>query len=364
MADNKIASSYQAEASNTVVNKVPVYSSALDLNKQSFCQFRVASQVYHIYNYFQELVGISILEVYSITYLGTYPMEAEDQIGVIFIKTNDMTYHLYHERKLDTSKPSIKYGDQLPMWRVEPICSFTKLELIFESFSDNYNKGSSKEFSHSPKDGDVLANLSMKSRDGYKRKISVLFGCFSNATVANLEVMFLPEVPDAITNVYGVVVASNSKFDQPSCISYLFSHDSASTIQVEHDHVIPLSKSRVGVPLDSKLNVDISLFCNDIQHKGAVDFNPNINGEETRMVGDQIQVKVTWNCNEDSYFTDEDSNFTDEDSYFIEEYDSAYVCEFSDIQKEILDSDFIEEYDSAYVCEFSDIRKEILETVT
>ncbi|KAK1376806.1 hypothetical protein POM88_032999 [Heracleum sosnowskyi] len=269
--------------------------------------------------------GISILEVYSVTYRGSYPMEAKDQIGSISMKTNNIDYDLYYERTVDTSKPPITYGDQLPMWNVGPICSFTDLELTFDGFSDNYED--SKVFSHSPKDGDLLAELSMKSLDGYMRKFSVLFGCFSNATVANIKVMVLPRSTssDATTNVYGVVVASNSKFvHNPSCRSYLFSRNPASTIQVGYNDVIPLSKSRVGVPLDSKLNVDISLFC-DGPHKGTAEFIPYINGKYSKKnIGDQIQVEVTWNCKEDSDSTDEDSDdFTDEDSSSADEFDSA-----------------------------------------
>lgn len=292
---------------------------------------------------FKGLDGISIVEVYSITYLGSSPVKAEDQNGSICIKTNQMCYSLYHESKVDTSKPSIKYGDQLPMRNVGPICNFTDLELKFDLFSRTY-KGSKYLFSR--KDGDWLVKRSLKSIDGYQRNISVLFGCFSNATVANVKVMFLPDVPfsDATTDVYGVVVATNSKFDHPSSTSYLFYENPNDTIEVEHNDVIPLSQSRVGVPLDSQFYVDISLSCDGIQYKGTAEFTPGKNKKDSKMVSGQILVKVTWNCSEDSDSSDEDSNYADEDWDQTDE-----------------DSDFASEYEFDGTV---DIEEEISETVT
>lgn len=271
--------------------------------------------------------GIPILEVYSITYFGSSPLEAEDQIGSISMETNDMLYDLYYETKVDPSKPSIKYGDQLPMWNVGPICSFSNLDLKFDL---GIHKGSRNVSVHSPEDKDWLLKSGMKSIDGYMRNISILFGCFLNATVANLKVRFLNIPSDATTNVYGVIMATNSKFDHPSCTSYLFSQNLASSVQVEHNGLIPLSKSRVAVPLDSRLYVDISLFCNDLHYGGTAEFTP---GEASKVVDNQILVKITWNCNEDSYSTDEDSDFTDEDSDFTDEdsdftYENDSACEY------------------------------------
>ncbi|XP_074325549.1 uncharacterized protein LOC141663658 [Apium graveolens] len=264
----------------------------------------------------KELVGIPVLEVYSITYFGCAPLEAEDQIGSISLTTNNRHYHLYFEAKLDPSKTSIKYGDQLPVWNGGPICSFTDLELKFDLLPGRY-KDRKEVVVPFEKDKDWLAKPSMKSEDGYMRDISVLFGCFSNATIANIKVMLSQHIlSEAETDVYGVVLAANSKFDHPSSTSHLFSKNLASKVQVEYNGLIPLSKSRVGVPLDSRLYVDISLFYNGLHYKGSADFTP---GEKSKVVDNQILVKITWNCNEDSYSTDEDSNFTDEDSDFTDE---------------------------------------------
>ncbi|XP_074325739.1 uncharacterized protein LOC141663813 [Apium graveolens] len=256
----------------------------------------------------KELDGIPILEVYSITYLGSSPIEPEDQIGSVSLTTKDILYDLYHETKVDPSKPSIKYGDQLPMWNVGPICSFTDLLLKFDL---GMNKGSTELSVPSLQDKDQLVKSGVKSIDGYMKNISVLFGCFFNATLAKLKVRLLHIPSDATTNVYGVIMATNSKFDHPSCTSYLFSQKSDSTIQVEYNGLIPLSKSRVCVPLNSRLYVDISLFCNGLHYEGTAEFSPRINFEE--VVDGKILVQITWNCSEDSYSTDEDSDYTDED---------------------------------------------------
>ncbi|XP_074330819.1 uncharacterized protein LOC141668035 [Apium graveolens] len=279
------------------------------------------------------LVGVPVLEVYSITYLGSSPVEAQDQIGSISLTTDDMRYNLYVETKVDPNKPSIKYGDQLPMRNVGPICSFTDLRLKFDLFSGEYIGPNNNEVVvRFRKDRDCLEKRSIKSEDGYRRHISVLFGCFSNATIAHVKVKFFPHATSyAKTNVHGVVVASNRKFGHP-CTSYLFSD---STTQVVHHGVIPLSKSRVGVPLGSHLYVDISLFCDGLQHIGTAKFTPKINDKESQFVDEKILVEVTWNYNEDSDFTDEDSDltdgdldFTNEDFSSIDEFDSASEREY------------------------------------
>ncbi|XP_074325552.1 uncharacterized protein LOC141663662 [Apium graveolens] len=274
----------------------------------------------------KELVGIPILEVYSMTYLGSSPMEAEDQIGSISMKTDDIFYRLYYETKVDSSKPSIEYGDQLPIRNIGPICSFTDLDLKFDL---GIHEGSRKVSVRSPEGRDWLLKSGMKSKDGYMGNISILFGCFLSATVANVKVRLLNIPSIATTNVYGVIMATNSKFDHHACTSYLFSQNSDSTVQVEYNGLIPLSKSRIAVPLDSRLYVNIFLFCNGLHYIGTAEFTP---GEESKLVADKILVKITWNCDEDWYSTDEDSTSTDYDSDIMDEdkpeYDLATEYEF------------------------------------
>lgn len=54
----------------------------------------------------------------------------------------------------------------------------------------------------------------IQSRDG-TRQIAVLMAQYAIATVAALEVKLLNE--SAASNVYGIVVASNSKLDRANC---------------------------------------------------------------------------------------------------------------------------------------------------
>lgn len=291
----------------------------------------------------KESDGISILEIFSVTYLGSSPVKPEDQVGSIIMKTNNTFYALYYEKKVDRSKPSIKYGDRLPIWPVEPICYFEKLKLKFDLFSPEY-KGSKKLYAEGPEYGDRLAKLSLKSMDGY-HNISVLFGCFPNATVANLNVVLVhDDIPShAKSNVYGIVMATNSKFDHPACTSYLFSKNHACAVQLGHKGVLPLSKSRVGVPLNSELYVDISLFCDGSHYKGSASFAPK-NDKNLCKVDDHIQVEVIWNCDDDddSFFSDEDSSSTVEDP-IVKDYhdlDGASECDSEDdTEIEILETD-------------------------
>lgn len=81
-----------------------------------------------------------------------------------------------------------------------------------------------------------------------------MLGFLSNATVANLEIQLNIS---ATSNVHGIVAARNRKLDHPTCTSVLFWKSPANRTEVGWDGVIKLSKSRVGVPLDYELYVDI-----------------------------------------------------------------------------------------------------------
>ncbi|KAK1376705.1 hypothetical protein POM88_032898 [Heracleum sosnowskyi] len=280
----------------------------------------------------KESGGISILEVLSVTYFGSSPVNPEDQIGSICMEINNTSYYLYHEDKVDKSKPSIRYGDQFPIENVGPICFFEKLKLKFDLFSREYKDTKLKVAAQSPEYGNWLAKPSVKSIDGYSH-ISVVLGCFPNATVANLKVVLQHDIPPhAKSNVHGFVIATNNKFDHPSYTSYLFSQNSVSTIQVGHNGVLPLSKSCLGVPLNSMLNVEISLFCDGLHYKGTASIIPKINDKSIHKVGDHIKVEVIWNWDEDSSSIDEDSCSADEDSCSADylDLDATSECDNED----------------------------------
>lgn len=214
------------------------------------------------------------------------------------------------------NKPSIKYGDPLPFNDVGPICSFTYIDMQIDLFRGACHQ-SIEQSCEQLENVDCLMETRIPSPHGHY-DISVIFGYFVHATVANLEVVLSPIPADATTtDVYGVVAATNSRFDYTYCTSALFSKESANSIKVGHNGVIPLSKPRVGLPLGSQLIVDICLFCDDEPYKGTAYFTPGRENESSvDIIDGRISVKVTWNCNEDpDETTDDDFDYTSESEY-------------------------------------------------
>lgn len=225
------------------------------------------------------------------TYLGSSLVKPKDQIGTICIEANNTLYYLYYETEVDEGKPSIKHGDQLCIEDVGPIYPFTSLDLNYDLFSGKF-KGTEDVVAYYPNSGNWLENPILRSPDSYMGHISILLGCFPNATVANIKVMLLSLSPDATATVRGLVKTTNSKFDHLACTSYLFSQNSDTAIEVRRNGLIPLSKSRVGVPLDSELYVDISLFCDGRHYKGTVSFTSKTEESDSCIVDGQTLVKV------------------------------------------------------------------------
>ncbi|KAK1405574.1 hypothetical protein POM88_005179 [Heracleum sosnowskyi] len=264
-----------------------------------------------------------ILQVFGATYLGYSPVKPENQVGTICIEANKTICFLFDEIKVDMNKPSILYGDQLCVDDVGPICPSADLDMRFYLFHGAY-RGSVQEQSEEFGNGDCLVKTGIPSSVAGYGEISVLLGYFDNATVANLQVV-LKHVPfGATAKVYGVVAATNTKFDHPSCTSMLFFKDSANAIEVGYDGVIPLSRPRVGLPLDSQLILDICLFCDGELYKDTANIPPRTENQSSHNILDgRINVKVTWNCNKDLETTDDDRNYlTDDEFDYKSEFES------------------------------------------
>lgn len=129
-------------------------------------------------------------------------------------------------------------------------------------------------------------------------QICVQYGLFANAAVANVELTLLGNCDS--TNVHGFVFASNSRLDLPSRASILFWMNSDNKVHVR-DGVIPLSRSQVGVPLDSEFELSIYLVCDDEECKIKVSLIP---GEpdtfQQNFLEDKLQVRVTWEFKKES----------------------------------------------------------------
>lgn len=257
-------------------------------------------------------------------YLGNDEVDAEKQLGKIRMEFDSGSKNIFYQTNVDMSRPSIKYGDTISVTDKGPICDLEELDMQFNLFCGAY-KGSIKvEFR--PCNNQVLFDeRRIRSVDG-TGEISVVFGHLSNATIADLKIQLLNA--SAVANVHGVVAARNSKLDQPLCTNDLFWKSPANKIEVGLDGVIPLSKPRVGVPLDSKLYIDISVDVDGEQINRTVTFVPQTTGKKSEPVADsekktKILVKVTWVSKEDFVYStygfvyrewDDDESDTEEDT--------------------------------------------------
>ncbi|KAK1355011.1 hypothetical protein POM88_048267 [Heracleum sosnowskyi] len=256
--------------------------------------------------------------------MGNDEIGPEKQLGTIIMEFNSGSKELYNRRKVDLSNPSIKYGDTIFVTKQNagPISSLEVLDMQFDLFLGAY-KGSIKvEFD--PFDNQVWFEQRSIRSVVDTGKIFVVFGCLSNATVANMEIQLLDI--SAPVDVHGVIAARNSVLDQPSCTSVLFWKSSVKKIEVGRNGVIPLLKSRVGVPLVSKFYVDVSLSINGEHYEGTVSFDPHtkgVYGEGVSIPGKEakIKVKVKWDARKNSVFHTYDSVYRkwDDDEYDSEE---------------------------------------------
>ncbi|KAK1387093.1 hypothetical protein POM88_015271 [Heracleum sosnowskyi] len=262
------------------------------------------------------LAGIYLLEVFNLVYLGNDEIGHEKQLGKIKMEFDSGSKELYYQRKFNLFLGAYK----------------ASLELKFEPYRNRV----------------WVEDRKIRSVCG-TGLISVMFGCLSNATVANLKINI-----SGATHVHGVVAARNSQLNNPSCTSVLFWKSSTNEIEVGCDGVIPLLKSRVGVPLDSELYVDIALYIDGEIHQETISFVPQIEGEKCEEIlvpnkETRISVKVKWDIKknfvystyrsfyeewEDEFDSDEDSEGKDEEElasnflsrfyvliiYMVEEY--------------------------------------------
>ncbi|KAK1387115.1 hypothetical protein POM88_015293 [Heracleum sosnowskyi] len=134
---------------------------------------------------------------------------------------------LYYQRKVVESNPTIKFGDTIFPTNdlTGPICSMKQLDMQFNLFLGAYK--ASLELKFEPYRNRVwVEDRKIRSVCG-TGLISVMFGCLSNATVANLKINI-----SGATHVHGVVAARNSQLNNPSCTSVLFWKSLTNEIEV------------------------------------------------------------------------------------------------------------------------------------
>ncbi|KAK1384634.1 hypothetical protein POM88_022369 [Heracleum sosnowskyi] len=239
---------------------------------------------------------LPLLEIFKMTYVGNlnkFRVMPKEQAGFIRICSDRGVQYVY---KVDASDRLIEHGDELDVTVKGPtICYSKNIYLEYDLFSGDF-KGR-KCLGWEPDVDDALSTQVQLESSDCSREIAIIMGCFANATVATVEVTL--SGISAATKVYGVVAANNSILDTPNCTSLLFVKKPDNVIEAGDKGVIPLSKSRVGVPLKSVLYLDISLNVNDYNHTASLQFNAQKEGESTKDADDMIKVKVSWCADED-----------------------------------------------------------------
>lgn len=250
------------------------------------------------------------------TYIGSndeLEVKPEKQTGFIKICSKRGVQYVYKVDVPDMRRPSIKFGDEIDVSVNGPTCCSLdyKLYMQHDLFCGAYSYKGRKCLGWRVFDDDdeaFSAQVRLESGDG-TGEIVVNLGCFSNATVAKLEVMLLDN--SAATKVYGVVAANNSILDTPNCTSLLFVKKPENAIEVGDKGVIPLYKSGVGVPLNSVLHVDISLNLDGHDYTASLDFDAQKEGESIIDANDMIKVKVSWCADEAKLCSMYDENHDD-----------------------------------------------------
>ncbi|KAL6563210.1 hypothetical protein OROHE_005797 [Orobanche hederae] len=249
------------------------------------------------------------MEAFSMVYLGHDEVMPEEQHGTIRLTSSKGVQYLYNlpEKDVDTGLPSIKNRDDIVVTVKGPTCYFENLKLEFDLFSKAYTDTLDIKwnFKHHHRNPEVLLKEKrIQSNDG-TTEISVLLGLFGNAVVADLEVKLLDKNMAGL-DVYGVVVASNSKLDESKCTSVLFARKPTRKIKLGTDCVIPLSKSRIAVPLDSLLYVDISLYVNGEHYVATLPLKAKHFGDSKSQESPVFQVRVEWNAETESIYSEYD----------------------------------------------------------
>lgn len=248
----------------------------------------------------EERYGNSLLEVFQIVYVGGDEIKPKDQNGTIkLISTHGVQYLYNAQFQPPYFVPSLQCGDQIMVTVKSPSIRCGQHYFEFDLFHGTYKSTIDIDWEDDAIGEPTLWNKSIESRDG-TGSIAVHFGLFPYARVADIEINFLD---NSIEDAYGVVAASNSilQRDLRLCASILFSTDADYPISPKVDTQIPLSKSRVAVPLDATLYVDFLLNCDGKDYKDRLCFECQKDGHVFAVDRSQaIQVKVTWGADRDS----------------------------------------------------------------
>lgn len=244
-------------------------------------------------------------------YLGPDKVMPEMLLGTAKLSYDGAERCLYKVVEVDPRQPALQYMDDIVVQYKAPPINFTELNMQFDLFDDAYKGSINFEWDPPEVDYNAFCEDRIRSVDGFG-EISVLYGLFSNGTVASIELKLLN---NSVADVYGVVAASNSNLPSPACISLLYVKKPDNKTKVGDGGLIPLTRSCVGVPMDSKLYVYISLHLDDVECKCRLEFDALRAGkiEETLEFDStwgkklRMQVTVAWCVDEDAIESLQDS---------------------------------------------------------
>lgn len=241
-------------------------------------------------------MGYFLFDVLNITYLGNDKVDPKKQIGTIKLVTGRGLQYLYKVDEVDIYKPSIKYGDSIPLTVKGPTPTMYDdfVYLDFDLFCGAYKGIQQIEWFPSSREVSRMHVL-FQSVDG-TGGVLVNIGRFSNASITNVKVKVINNSTAA--NVRGLVFAANSELDLADCANVPFLKNPGDEIILGPDGVIPLSKSFVGVPVDCQLSVKVYLIVNGNLLTSILNFDPIEQGVVEKFIPNEkeakIQIEVTW----------------------------------------------------------------------
>lgn len=244
--------------------------------------------------------GLWLMEVFKVVYHNRFESKPNRQFGTIKIDDGVNCQYLYKVNRMYKHKPLVQHMDELVLTgpRNASISANKSITIDVNLFGGTYKDS----FYISTNDTlEICSPLERRiiSKDG-RGEIIVLYAIFNNATQAHVEVRFLAH-DDFTTEIYGVVAASTSKIESSEHTSLLFAKKPSDKIKVQHCKLLPLSRSIIAVPLNSKLNLAIRMMIGDDTNlfEKIVTFQAERTGTHKQLVEGKsckIQVKVTWNC--------------------------------------------------------------------
>lgn len=143
--------------------------------------------------------------------------------------------------------------------------------------------------------------------NGRNGSATVVYGVFSDAVRATIEVTLINGDGESPADVYGLLVTSNSKFTgNYESVLFWVTKESGVSVEVRPGELIPLSRSIIAVPLNSDLRVRAHLYDRDSLPdispddeiaNGTASFPAQFSGTLQQNISGkcgEIQVNVTW----------------------------------------------------------------------